>query len=156
MEFSLDYKLAADSTGLLPILDMKAPSNLTKQVWPHPLGTYWAHNSGFDIFLLPPPWVETPALCRGLVSRSSLVQPLNSSMRADWRWQVNFQGCKWTNFLWTATWLAQRVTNQAGSSTIAKLQRAGDSSCYLLQAHILLDCGEDNICKPDLRLSVKR
>uniref|UniRef100_A0A8C5CI27 Integrin alpha-2 domain-containing protein n=1 Tax=Gadus morhua TaxID=8049 RepID=A0A8C5CI27_GADMO len=53
MEFSLDYKLAADSTGLLPILGMKAPSNLTKQ------------------------------------------------------------------------------------------------------AHILLDCGEDNICKPDLRLSVK-
>lgn len=24
------------------------------------------------------------------------------------------------------------------------------------QAHILLDCGADNICKPDLRLSVKR
>ncbi|CAL8241042.1 unnamed protein product [Merluccius merluccius] len=53
MEYSLDYKLAADRTGLLPILDRKAPSNLTKQ------------------------------------------------------------------------------------------------------AHILLDCGEDNICKPDLRLSVK-
>lgn len=32
MEYSLDYMLAADSTGLLPILDMKAPSNLTKQV----------------------------------------------------------------------------------------------------------------------------
>ncbi|KAJ3592467.1 hypothetical protein NHX12_007594 [Muraenolepis orangiensis] len=31
MEYSLDYKLAADKTGLLPILDMKAPSNLTKQ-----------------------------------------------------------------------------------------------------------------------------
>uniref|UniRef100_A0A8C6SDI7 Integrin, alpha V n=1 Tax=Neogobius melanostomus TaxID=47308 RepID=A0A8C6SDI7_9GOBI len=29
------------------------------------------------------------------------------------------------------------------------------SSCSP-QAHILLDCGEDNICKPDLKLSVKR
>ncbi|KAM3862235.1 integrin alpha-V [Diretmus argenteus] len=53
MEYSLDYQLAADRTGLLPILDMTAPSNITKQ------------------------------------------------------------------------------------------------------AHILLDCGDDNICKPDLRLSVK-
>ncbi|XP_040004672.1 integrin alpha-V isoform X1 [Xiphias gladius] len=53
MEYSLDYQQAADRTGLLPILDMSAPSNVTKQ------------------------------------------------------------------------------------------------------AHILLDCGEDNICKPDLRLSVK-
>ncbi|XP_071328583.1 integrin alpha-V isoform X2 [Trachinotus anak] len=53
MEYSLDYQQAADQTGLLPILDMSAPSNVTKQ------------------------------------------------------------------------------------------------------AHILLDCGEDNICKPDLRLSVK-
>lgn len=24
------------------------------------------------------------------------------------------------------------------------------------QAHILLDCGDDNVCKPDLRLSVQR
>ncbi|XP_056145059.1 integrin alpha-V [Lampris incognitus] len=31
MEYSLDYKLAADKTGLLPILDMTAPSNVTKQ-----------------------------------------------------------------------------------------------------------------------------
>uniref|UniRef100_A0A7N8XWP0 Integrin, alpha V n=1 Tax=Mastacembelus armatus TaxID=205130 RepID=A0A7N8XWP0_9TELE len=53
MEYSLDYQQAADQTGLLPILDMSAPSNVTKQ------------------------------------------------------------------------------------------------------AHILLDCGDDNICKPDLRLSVK-
>eukprot|EP00064_Thunnus_orientalis_P005315 superscaffoldBa00000514_g5329 len=53
MEYSLDYQRAADQTGLLPILDMSAPSNVTKQ------------------------------------------------------------------------------------------------------AHILLDCGDDNICKPDLRLSVK-
>uniref|UniRef100_A0A3B4V3B4 Integrin, alpha V n=1 Tax=Seriola dumerili TaxID=41447 RepID=A0A3B4V3B4_SERDU len=53
MEYSLDYQQAADRTGLLPILDMSAPSNVTKQ------------------------------------------------------------------------------------------------------AHILLDCGEDNICKPDLKLSVK-
>uniref|UniRef100_A0A3B4YT61 Integrin, alpha V n=1 Tax=Seriola lalandi dorsalis TaxID=1841481 RepID=A0A3B4YT61_SERLL len=53
MEYSLDYQQAADKTGLLPILDMSAPSNVTKQ------------------------------------------------------------------------------------------------------AHILLDCGEDNICKPDLKLSVK-
>ncbi|KAF3694346.1 Integrin alpha-V Vitronectin receptor subunit alpha [Channa argus] len=53
MEYSLDYQQAADKTGLLPILDMSAPSNVTKQ------------------------------------------------------------------------------------------------------AHILLDCGDDNICKPDLRLSVK-
>ncbi|XP_069388786.1 integrin alpha-V isoform X2 [Paralichthys olivaceus] len=53
MEYNLDYQQAADSTGLLPILDMAAPSNVTKQ------------------------------------------------------------------------------------------------------AHILLDCGEDNICKPDLKLSVK-
>uniref|UniRef100_A0A4W6EQA5 Integrin, alpha V n=1 Tax=Lates calcarifer TaxID=8187 RepID=A0A4W6EQA5_LATCA len=53
MEYSLDYQQAADQTGLLPILDMLAPSNVTKQ------------------------------------------------------------------------------------------------------AHILLDCGDDNICKPDLRLSVK-
>uniref|UniRef100_A0A671V1X3 Integrin, alpha V n=1 Tax=Sparus aurata TaxID=8175 RepID=A0A671V1X3_SPAAU len=53
MEYSLDYKLAADRTGLQPIVDMSAPSNVTKQ------------------------------------------------------------------------------------------------------AHILLDCGDDNICKPDLRLSVK-
>nr|XP_046259574.1 integrin alpha-V [Scatophagus argus] len=53
MEYSLDYQQAADQTGLLPIVDMSAPSNVTKQ------------------------------------------------------------------------------------------------------AHILLDCGDDNICKPDLRLSVK-
>ncbi|XP_013875215.1 integrin alpha-V [Austrofundulus limnaeus] len=53
MEYSLDYQLAADKTGLKPILDVAAPSNVTKQ------------------------------------------------------------------------------------------------------AHILLDCGDDNICKPDLRLSVK-
>uniref|UniRef100_A0AAQ6AGW2 Integrin alpha-2 domain-containing protein n=1 Tax=Amphiprion ocellaris TaxID=80972 RepID=A0AAQ6AGW2_AMPOC len=53
MEYSLDYQRAADQSGLLPILDMSAPSNVTKQ------------------------------------------------------------------------------------------------------AHILLDCGEDNICKPDLKLSVK-
>ncbi|XP_041857614.1 integrin alpha-V [Melanotaenia boesemani] len=53
MEYNLDYKKAADQTGLQPILDMSAPSNVTKQ------------------------------------------------------------------------------------------------------AHILLDCGEDNICKPDLKLSVK-
>lgn len=53
MEYSLDYEQAADLTGLLPILDISAPSNITKQ------------------------------------------------------------------------------------------------------AHILLDCGDDNICKPDLRLSVK-
>uniref|UniRef100_A0A7N6BHL4 Integrin, alpha V n=1 Tax=Anabas testudineus TaxID=64144 RepID=A0A7N6BHL4_ANATE len=53
MEYSMDYQKAADKTGLLPILDMLAPSNVTKQ------------------------------------------------------------------------------------------------------AHILLDCGDDNICKPDLRLSVK-
>ncbi len=32
MEYSLDYQLAADKTGLLPILDMSAPSNVTKQV----------------------------------------------------------------------------------------------------------------------------
>ncbi|KAM7406799.1 hypothetical protein PAMA_002832 [Pampus argenteus] len=31
MEYSLDYQLAADQTGLLPILDMSAPSNVTKQ-----------------------------------------------------------------------------------------------------------------------------
>ncbi|CAL9689839.1 unnamed protein product [Knipowitschia caucasica] len=53
MEYSLDYQRAADPTGLLPIVDITAPSNITKQ------------------------------------------------------------------------------------------------------AHILLDCGEDNICKPDLKLSVK-
>lgn len=32
MEYSLDYKLAADRTGLQPIVDMSAPSNVTKQV----------------------------------------------------------------------------------------------------------------------------
>lgn len=32
MEYSLDYKLAADQTGLQPIVDMSAPSNVTKQV----------------------------------------------------------------------------------------------------------------------------
>ncbi|XP_028991957.1 integrin alpha-V [Betta splendens] len=31
MEYSLDYQQAADPTGLLPILDMLAPSNVTKQ-----------------------------------------------------------------------------------------------------------------------------
>ncbi|XP_037645292.1 integrin alpha-V [Sebastes umbrosus] len=31
MEYSLDYQRAADRTGLLPILDMSAPSNVTKQ-----------------------------------------------------------------------------------------------------------------------------
>ena len=82
--------------------------------------TYWAQNSGFDLYLLPRLWVETwpqhfgtPLeffnACRLKVASSTL------------RWKL-------TNFLWT-TWLAQRVTNQAGSSTIAKLQRAGDSSC---------------------------
>lgn len=32
MEYKLDYQLAADQTGLLPIIDMSAPSNVTKQV----------------------------------------------------------------------------------------------------------------------------
>lgn len=32
MEYSLDYQLAADPTGLLPIVDRVAPSNITKQV----------------------------------------------------------------------------------------------------------------------------
>ncbi|TNN45083.1 Integrin alpha-V [Liparis tanakae] len=59
MEYSLDYQQAADATGLLPILDMSAPSNVTKQV-----------------------------------------------------------------------------------------------THLVLTAHILLDCGDDNVCKPDLRLSV--
>ncbi|XP_070770162.1 integrin alpha-V isoform X2 [Enoplosus armatus] len=31
MEYSLDYQRAADQTGLLPILDMSAPTNVTKQ-----------------------------------------------------------------------------------------------------------------------------
>ncbi|XP_033473178.1 integrin alpha-V [Epinephelus lanceolatus] len=31
MEYKLDYQLAADQTGLLPIIDMSAPSNVTKQ-----------------------------------------------------------------------------------------------------------------------------
>ncbi|XP_069011175.1 integrin alpha-V [Embiotoca jacksoni] len=31
MEYSLDYQLAADQTGLQPILDMTVPSNITKQ-----------------------------------------------------------------------------------------------------------------------------
>ncbi|XP_029385700.1 integrin alpha-V [Echeneis naucrates] len=31
MEYSLDYLQAADRTGLLPIIDMSAPSNITKQ-----------------------------------------------------------------------------------------------------------------------------
>ncbi|XP_072253513.1 integrin alpha-V [Leuresthes tenuis] len=31
MEYSLDYKLAADKTGLLPILDVSAPPDVTKQ-----------------------------------------------------------------------------------------------------------------------------
>ncbi|XP_062258166.1 integrin alpha-V [Platichthys flesus] len=31
MEFNLDYQQAADTTGLLPILDISAPSNVTKQ-----------------------------------------------------------------------------------------------------------------------------
>ncbi|XP_056284930.1 integrin alpha-V [Pseudoliparis swirei] len=31
MEYSLDYQQAADATGLLPILDMSAPANVTKQ-----------------------------------------------------------------------------------------------------------------------------
>ncbi|KAM6934653.1 integrin alpha-V [Xenentodon cancila] len=31
MEFNLDYQRAADSTGLLPILDKSTPSNITKQ-----------------------------------------------------------------------------------------------------------------------------
>lgn len=32
MEYTLDYQLAADQTGLKPIIDMSAPSNVTKQV----------------------------------------------------------------------------------------------------------------------------
>lgn len=32
MEYQLDYQQAADSTGLKPILDTAAPSNVTKQV----------------------------------------------------------------------------------------------------------------------------
>lgn len=31
MEYSLDYDRAADPTGLLPIIDVSAPSNVTKQ-----------------------------------------------------------------------------------------------------------------------------
>lgn len=34
MEYSLDYQQAADKTGLLPILDVLAPPNVTKQVGP--------------------------------------------------------------------------------------------------------------------------
>ena len=32
MEYRLDYKTAADKTGLLPILDQSTPANVTKQV----------------------------------------------------------------------------------------------------------------------------
>lgn len=32
MEYQLDYQQAADATGLKPVLDTAAPSNVTKQV----------------------------------------------------------------------------------------------------------------------------
>lgn len=32
MEYRLDYQQAADSSGLMPIIDTAAPSNVTKQV----------------------------------------------------------------------------------------------------------------------------
>lgn len=32
MEYQLDYQQAADPTGLKPVLDTAAPSNITKQV----------------------------------------------------------------------------------------------------------------------------
>lgn len=32
MEYSLDYQQAADRSGLMPIIDTAAPSNVTKQV----------------------------------------------------------------------------------------------------------------------------
>jgi len=37
MEYNLDYKTAADKTGLLPILDQSAPTNVTKQVQQFPI-----------------------------------------------------------------------------------------------------------------------
>lgn len=32
MEYQLDYQQAADKTGLKPVIDTAAPSNVTKQV----------------------------------------------------------------------------------------------------------------------------
>ncbi|KAF3843753.1 hypothetical protein F7725_002602 [Dissostichus mawsoni] len=43
MEFSLDYQRAADATGLLPILDISAPTNVTKQCGSHPVGLWRGH-----------------------------------------------------------------------------------------------------------------
>lgn len=41
MEYSLDYQQAADQTGLLPIVDISAPTNVTKQVTPLSLLYGW-------------------------------------------------------------------------------------------------------------------
>lgn len=89
MEYTLDYKQAADRSGLLPIVDISAPSNVTKQV----------HNTTVYYSVFPASYPF----------ESALVFPLSFIFSSPSR-----------------------------------------------QAHILLDCGDDNICKPDLRLSVKR
>lgn len=76
MEYHLDYQQAADRTGLKPVLDTAAPSNVSKQVSVH-------------------------------------------------------------------------------VSVATRCPRSTDA-CSCPQAHILLDCGDDNICKPDLKLAVRR
>ncbi|XP_037344531.2 integrin alpha-V [Pungitius pungitius] len=46
----------------------------------------------------------------------------------------------------------QRAADQTGLQPILDMSAPSNVT---KQAHILLDCGEDNICKPELRLSVK-
>lgn len=73
---------------------------------------------------------------------------------------------------WSTSWTTSRLPIRRGSNPSLTRQRppTSPSRCviessklkvwcdlsFFEQAHILLDCGEDNICKPHLKLAVRR